>query len=270
MRIIRLETEPGSPLVLRPLLEVDDIHLSFGGVRALDGPGLTVAPGEIVGLIGPNGAGKTSLFNCISGLYAPDSGSIRFAGEELVGMPRHRIARLGIGRTFQNLGLIPRLPVLHNVLAGTYRTTRGGFWATALALPQVARDEERATSDALKLLHSLDLLDVALEPVGTLPFGTQKRVELARALIGEPRLLLVDEPANGLVHSEVMELADTIRRLAGERNMAVLVVEHHMGLVRSICDRVVVLDFGKLLAEGRPREVANDPRVVEAYLGTAA
>ncbi|MEG3616548.1 ABC transporter ATP-binding protein [Isoptericola haloaureus] len=252
------------------LLEVHDVHLSFGGLQALDGPSLTVADGEVVGLIGPNGAGKTSLFNCINGLYRPQSGSVRVLGREVAGLPRHRIAGLGVGRTFQNLGLLASQTVLENVLAGAYHATRGGWWATVLDLPDVRRTEDRLRARALELLTELDLADVAGRPVGTLPFGTLKRIELARALVGEPRLLLVDEPANGLVHSEVAELGATLRRLATDRGAAILLVEHHMGLVTSVCDRVVVLDFGRLIAEGDPREVARDPQVVAAYLGTAA
>ncbi|MDN4474662.1 ABC transporter ATP-binding protein [Demequina sp. SYSU T00192] len=252
------------------LLEVHDVELSFGGLRALDGPSLTVGEGEVVGLIGPNGAGKTSLFNCIGGLYRPQHGSIRFAGREIVGLPRHRIAALGIGRTFQNLGLLASRTVLDNVLAGAYHATRGGWWATALALPNVARTERATRERALDLLAELSLGDVAGVPVGTLPFGTLKRIELARALIANPRLLLVDEPANGLVHGEVMELGATLRRLAAERGAAILLVEHHMGLVMSVSDRVAVLDFGRLIAEGDPRIVARDPQVVAAYLGRAA
>lgn len=250
-----------------PLLSVRDIQLSFGGVRALDGPSLDVSDGEVVGLIGPNGAGKTSLFNCISGLYRPQQGSIRVAGEEIIGRPRHRVAALGVGRTFQNVGLLASQTVLENVLAGTYHLTTAGYWATALALPSVARAERERRNDARELLSSLGLESVADTPVGALPFGTQKRVELARALAAHPRLLLVDEPANGLIHSEVHELAETLRSLAKERGAAVLLVEHHMALVMSVCDRVVVLNFGSVIAEGAPQVVAQHPDVVAAYLG---
>ncbi|MDN4486876.1 ABC transporter ATP-binding protein [Demequina sp. SYSU T00039] len=252
------------------LLAVSEVRLSFGGLQALDGPSLQVRDGEVVGLIGPNGAGKTSLFNCIGGLYRPQSGSIRIAGREVAGLPRHRIAALGVGRTFQNIGLLASQTVLANVLAGAHHVAAGGWWATALGLPSVARSERDHRERAMALLAELDLADVAGRMVGTLPFGTLKRVELARALMGEPRLLLVDEPANGLVHGEVLELGATLRRLATERGAAILLVEHHMGLVTSVCDRVVVLDFGRVIAEGEPHEVARDPRVVAAYLGTAA
>lgn len=255
---------------MEPLLEVHQVRLSFGGLQALDGPSLTVAEGEVVGLIGPNGAGKTSLFNCISGLYRPQSGNIRVRGQEVVGLPRHRIAGLGVGRTFQNIGLLPSQTVLHNVMAGAYHATEGGWWATALALPRIGRTEDELRARALELLHELGLATVAGRVVGTLPFGTLKRIELARALIGSPRLLLVDEPANGLVHGEVQELGETLRRLAAERGASILLVEHHMGLVTSVCDRVAVLDFGRLIAQGDPHEVARDPDVIAAYLGRAA
>ena len=251
------------------LLEIADVRLSFGGLQALDGPSLSVDDGEIVGLIGPNGAGKTSLFNCVSGLYRPQSGSIRVGGREVTSLRRHRIAGLGVGRTFQNLGLLPSQTVLENVMAGAYHATRGGWWASALAVPAVARTEREVRQRALALLNELEMTDAASRVVGTLPFGTLKRVELARALMGEPRLLLVDEPANGLVHSEVLELGTTLRRLAGEHGTAILLVEHHMGLVRAVCDRVVVLNFGRLIATGSPATVARDPEVVAAYLGSA-
>ncbi|RLK46706.1 ABC transporter ATP-binding protein [Microbacterium telephonicum] len=253
-----------------PLLQVADVRLAFGGLQALDGPSFTVGDGEIVGLIGPNGAGKTSLFNCVSGLYHPQSGSIRVDGTEVIGLPRHRVTSLGVGRTFQNLGLFASQTVLENVLAGAYHVTRGGYWATALALPRVARAEAVTRDDAQTLLDTLGLGDVAHRIAGTLPFGTLKRVELARALLSSPRLLLVDEPANGLIQSEVAELGATLRGLAAQRGTAILLVEHHMGLVMSTCDRVVVLDFGRRIAEGAPSDVARDPAVVAAYLGSAA
>ena len=252
------------------LLEVEDVRLSFGGLQAIDAPGFTVDDGEVVGLIGPNGAGKTSLFNCISGLYRPQSGSIRVGGTEVTRLARHRITGLGVGRTFHNLGLLASQTVRENVLAGAYDATRGGWWAHALALPSIAATEREMRGRADVLLAELGLAAVADRPVGALPFGTLKRVELARALLGEPRLLLIDEPANGLIHSEVGELGETLRRLAGERGTAILLVEHHMGLVMSVCDRVCVLNFGRLIASGDPREVARDPQVVAAYLGSAA
>ncbi|MGP6170291.1 ABC transporter ATP-binding protein [Microbacterium sp. A196] len=252
------------------LLDVRDVRLSFGGLQALDGPSFQVSDGEVVGLIGPNGAGKTSLFNCIGGLYRPQSGSIRVAGTEVTRMPRHRISGLGVSRTFQNLGLLPSQTVRENVLAGGYHTTRGGFWATGLALPRIAETERALRAGADALLDELGLSAVADRVVAALPFGTLKRVELARALLSAPRLLLIDEPANGLIHSEVHELGETLRRLATERGTAILLVEHHMGLVTSVCDRVVVLNFGRLIAEGDPQTVARDPEVVAAYLGSVA
>ncbi|MGM7671668.1 ABC transporter ATP-binding protein [Microbacterium sp. A93] len=255
---------------MNALLDVRDVHLSFGGLQALDGPSFEVADGEVVGLIGPNGAGKTSLFNCIGGLYRPQSGSISVAGTEVTRMRRHRITGLGVSRTFQNLGLLPSQTVRENVLAGGYHTTRGGYWATALALPRTAATERALRADADALLEELGLSAVADQVVAVLPFGTLKRVELARAMLTTPRLLLIDEPANGLIHSEVHELGATLRRLATERGTAILLVEHHMGLVTSVCDRVVVLNFGHLIAEGDPLVVSRDPEVITAYLGSAA
>lgn len=255
---------------MEALLDVRDVRLSFGGLQALDGPSLTVAEREVVGLIGPNGAGKTSLFNCVSGLYHPQSGSILVDGTEVRGLPRHRIAGLGVGRTFQNLGLLPTQTVLDNVLAGGHRTTRAGWWATALALPHVRLSESTLRDRARELLVELDLDEVAERSIGTLPFGTLKRVELARALLSRPRLLLVDEPANGLSHDEVGELGRILRRLASEGGTAILLVEHHMGLVAAVCDLVDVLNFGRMIASGDPASVARDPNVIRAYLGSAA
>jgi branched-chain amino acid transport system ATP-binding protein len=253
-----------------PVLTIDDVRLAFGGLQALDGPSLTVGPGEVVGLIGPNGAGKTSLFNCVSGLYRPQNGSIRVGGTEVIGMPRHRIIGLGVGRTFQNLGLLPSQTVRENVLAGTFHLTRAGYAETILGLPRAGREERRSAKAADDAIDALGLSSVASRAVGSLPFGTAKRVELARAIVGAPRLLLVDEPANGLVHAEVLELGSTLRSLARERGAAVLLVEHHMALVMSTCDRVVAMSFGRVIAEGSPRAVAEHPDVVTAYLGRRA
>lgn len=253
-----------------PVLAIAEVRLAFGGVQALDGPSLTVGRGEVVGLIGPNGAGKTSLFNCVSGLYRPQSGSIRVGGTEVIGLPRHRIVGLGVGRTFQNLGLLPSQSVRENVMAGTFHLTRTGYAGTVLAVPRAGREERRSAAAADEVIDALGLGAVASQPVAALPFGTAKRVELARALVGAPRLLLVDEPANGLVHSEVAELGATVRALARDRGAAVLLVEHHMAMVMSTCDRVVAMSFGRVIAHGVPHVVAEHPEVVAAYLGRRA
>ena len=253
-----------------PLLEVRDVHLQFGGVIALDGPSFQLQGGQICGLIGPNGAGKTTLFNCISRLYEPDRGEIVFAGRDLLSLKTEDIAGAGISRTFQNLGLFPSMTVLENVLVGGHRRTTRGFWSTALGLPGGRREERREISRAREILADLDLHGVADELADGLPFGTLKRVELARALMVDPQLLLLDEPANGLNHGEVAELAETIRRVRDDRGLTVLLVEHHMGMVMSISDAVVVLNFGRVIAQGDPAQVRRDPAVVDAYLGGAA
>lgn len=253
-----------------PALRVEEVRLRFGGVVALDGPSFTIEPGRIVGLIGPNGAGKTTLFNCISRLYQPDSGRITFGDTDLLALPAAGIAAAGIARTFQNIGLFPTMSVVENVLTGAYSRTRAGFVRTALGLPSTRREERREREQAWSLLDSMQLAHVGLEPAGNLPYGTLKRVELARALMQQPRLLMLDEPANGLIHEEVLELAATVRALCDERGFSVLLVEHHMAMVMSISDRVVVLNFGQKVTEGEPAEVAAHPEVVEAYLGGAA
>ena len=254
----------------KPLLEVRDITARFGGVVALDQVSFDVAPGEICGLIGPNGAGKTTLFNCLSRLYASHSGEIRFAGQALGALPQHRMAGLGIGRTFQNLALFRTLTVRQNIAVGTTCRRATGWLAHALRLPAVAREELAQAARVDELIDLLHLGDVADAPAGELPFGTQKRVELARALASSPRLLLLDEPACGLNHQEVDELAFLIRTLRRRFALTVLLVEHHMGLVMALSDNIVALNFGRKVAEGLPAEVRRDPELVKAYLGESA
>jgi branched-chain amino acid transport system ATP-binding protein len=253
-----------------PLLRVQDVRVRFGGIVALDGVSFGVGEGRIVGLIGPNGAGKTTLFNCVSRLYECDSGEIAFAGASLLAHPRHRVAGLGIGRTFQNLALFRSMSVLDNVMVGHHSRTGAGFLANALRLPGAAR-EDRATHDkALSLIAALGLEAHAATLVADLPFGTQKRVELARALAAEPKLLLLDEPASGLNHEEVEALGALVQELRARFELTVLLVEHHMGLVMRISDRVVALNFGRVIAEGAPDEVQRHPDVIHAYLGAHA
>jgi branched-chain amino acid transport system ATP-binding protein len=252
------------------LLEVDGVSVRFGGIIALDGVSFDIAPGQICGLIGPNGAGKTTLFNCLSRLYDCNAGRILFDGQVLTDQPRHAIAGLGIGRTFQNLALFKTMSVLQNVMIGRHCQTSKGFFANALRLAGVAAEEAATARRAAELVELLELGPVATATVADLPFGTQKRVELARALASDPKLLLLDEPAAGLNHEEVGSLGGLIKTIRDKLGITVLLVEHHMSLVMGVSDKVVALNFGRKIAQGTPAEVRAHPDVIQAYLGTAA
>ncbi|MBO0772609.1 MAG: ABC transporter ATP-binding protein [Actinobacteria bacterium] len=250
------------------MLEVSDVTVRFGGLTALDAVSLTAAPHQVTGVIGPNGAGKTTLLNVLCGFVRPQSGALRFDGTALTGLRPHRLAGLGIARTLQGVGLFSRLTVLENVMMGGTPQARAGFWSALAGLPRSDRDERRLRDRALAALDRVHAADLADRLPDQLPYGLRKRVALARALIAQPRLLLLDEPAGGLPEQELPELGSLITQLTGDA--AVVVVEHRMDLVMSVCDSIAVLDFGKLIALGSPGQVQADPAVTAAYLGTEA
>ena len=258
----------GQDSVGQPLLRCNSVRVTFGGIVALDGVSLEVGRGQIVGIIGPNGAGKTTLFNCISRLYSVTSGDIQFNGDTLMSVPRHRIAGLGIARTFQNVALFESMTVRENILVGSHPKRTGSYWSDALRTT-ARRDIEEAQADAERLMDLMQLTADANKRVSSLPFGTRKRVELARALASQPRLLMLDEPAGGLSHGDVDELRELIHSLRDRFNLTVLLVEHHMAFVMKLCNRIVALDFGKRIAEGTPSEVQSHPEVIRAYLGAS-
>jgi branched-chain amino acid transport system ATP-binding protein len=249
-------------------LSVSEISVSFGGITALDGVSLEVSQGEVLGVIGPNGAGKTTLFNVICGFVSPTSGTMRWRGRSLDGTRPDRLASLGIARTLQGVGLFAELTVRENVMVGAQRFRRAGVIGAMLARPRADRDERALSERALSALEQVGCGDVLESRPGQLPYAVQKRVALARALACEPDLLLLDEPAGGLDSEEMSALARTITSLGS--SIAVMLVDHHMDLVTSVCDRMVVLDFGRVIAAGDPPTVRQDPRVLDAYLGREA
>lgn len=253
---------------MNSFLSLEKIVVQFGGLTAVNDFSLRLKPGELVGLIGPNGAGKTTVFNIITGFLRPTSGRVRWLDHDITGLAAHRITALGIARTFQNIRLFANMSVLENVMVSFHHNVRSHFWQAMLGTPGSAREERRQRTGAMQVLEEMSLTRFAAEKAGALPYGQQRRLEIARALAASPRLLLLDEPAAGMNPLETMELARLIRHLMKKYKLTVLLIEHDMKFVMRLCERIKVLDYGHGIAEGTPREIQDNPAVVKAYLGS--
>jgi branched-chain amino acid transport system ATP-binding protein len=262
-------TSPPTPAGDPPILECTGLERRFGGIVAVTGVDLTIRRGEIFGLVGPNGSGKTTLTNAITGFYPPNRGSVRLEGRDITGTPPDRVARMGVARTFQNLALFNGMSVLDNILLGRHVHMRPGVLATALYWWRARPDEMRARAIVEEVIEFMQLEAIRHEPVDAIPIGLKKRVELARALVAEPRLLILDEPMAGMNHEEKGYMARFILDARAERGISVLLIEHHMDVITGICDRMLALNYGEMIASGPPREVVSDPRVIAAYIGGA-
>ena len=251
----------------QPVLDVRNLGIDFGGLTAVDGFNITVGPTEISGLIGPNGAGKTTIFNLLTGVYQPTRGSVLINGIDIKGMPTHKVNRLGIARTFQNIRLFTDMTALDNVKVGMHHAIKCSFLSSLLHLPSYYKAEKKANEKALELLDFMGLADVADVKAGSLPYGVQRRLEIVRALATNPSIILLDEPAAGMNPSETTELMHQIRRIRDTFHIAIFLIEHDMNLVMNVCEAIAVVNYGRLIAKGTPDEIRANPAVIEAYLG---
>ncbi|MGM9585768.1 MAG: ABC transporter ATP-binding protein [Faecousia sp.] len=250
-----------------PVLDVRNLGIDFGGLTAVDNFNITVGPTEVSGLIGPNGAGKTTIFNLLTGVYQPTRGSVLINGIDIKGMPTHKVNRLGIARTFQNIRLFSDMTALDNVKVGMHHEIKCSFASSLLHLPSYYRAEKQANTKAMELLDFMGLADVADAKAGSLPYGVQRRLEIVRALATNPSIILLDEPAAGMNPSETTELMHHIRRIRDTFHIAIFLIEHDMNLVMNVCEAIAVVNYGRLIAKGTPEEIRANPAVIEAYLG---